>query len=88
MARIIVSSDAEAPPTVILHTSKSGTVRAQLSAVQPFEERNQLTKIDRYVYEAPITSDETFMMVVVTEIRNGVENRVQSPIYLDCLIFP
>jgi uncharacterized membrane protein YgcG len=83
MARILISSDAEIPPTVILHTTKAGTVYAQLAEVQPFAESNQITKIDKYVYEAPLESNETFMMVVVTEIRNGIQNKVQSPIYMD-----
>jgi hypothetical protein len=83
MVRILISSDADIPPTVILHTTKAGTVYATLAAVQPFAETNQLTKIDKYVYEAPLASNETFMMIVVTEIRNGVQNKVQSPVYFD-----
>ena len=62
MARILVSSDAYSPPTVILHTSSPREIHATLAAYQPFADDNKLTKIDKYVYEAPITSDDTFMM--------------------------
>ncbi|MFQ5475733.1 MAG: hypothetical protein ACE5DT_01720, partial [Nitrosopumilus sp.] len=82
MARILVSSDADEVPTVVLHTTMSGTVYATLAAEQPFADLNQFTKVDKYVFEAPIASDETFMMVVLSEIKGEVINRVQSPVYL------
>ncbi|MFQ5782355.1 MAG: hypothetical protein ACE5GR_04805, partial [Nitrosopumilus sp.] len=85
MARILVSSDADEPPSVILHTTRSGTVYATLAEEQPFEEFNQFSRVDKYVYEAPIASDETFFMVVVTEIKGEIVNKVQAPVYLtDC----
>ncbi len=82
MARILVSSDADEIPTVVLHTTRSGTVYAVLADDQPFEEFNQFSSINKNVFEAPITSDETFMMVVVTEIKGDTINRVQAPVYL------
>jgi len=83
MARILISSDAYSPPTVILHTSSPREVHATLAALQPFADDNKLTEMNKYVYEVPITSDDTFMMVIVTELRNGFENKVQSPVSLD-----
>ncbi|MCV0393625.1 MAG: hypothetical protein K5790_10125, partial [Nitrosopumilus sp.] len=82
IARILVSSDADEAPSVVLHTTKTGTVYAKLADNQPFEEINKLSKVDKYVYEAPIASDETFMMVIVSETKGELINKVQSPIYL------
>lgn len=82
MARILISSDADEIPTVILHTTRSGTVYAILAEDQPFEEFNEFSSINKYVFEALITSDETFMMVIVSEIKGELINRVQAPVYL------
>jgi hypothetical protein len=82
MARIIVSSDADTPPTVKLATSKSGIVYATLAEVQPYEDLNKLTSIDRYLYEVPISSDETFLMIVVTEEKGTTKNVVQASVRL------
>ena len=82
MVRILVSSDADEIPTVVLHTTRSGTVYAVLAEDQPFEEFNQFSSINKYVFEAPIASDETFMMVVLTEIKGKIINKVQAPVYL------
>ena len=69
MAKITVTSDADAPPTVRVSTAKSGVVIATLSEVQPYAELNEFSDLDRYVYEIPISSEESFLMVVATEER-------------------
>ena len=82
MARILISSDADTPPTVKLATSKSGIVYATLAEVQPYEDLNKLTSVDRYLYEVLIASDESFLMIVVTE-KNGItKNTVQASVRL------
>ncbi|KFM20800.1 hemagglutinin-hemolysin-like protein [Marine Group I thaumarchaeote SCGC RSA3] len=80
IARILVSSDAENPPIVTIHTTKTGTVIAVLSDEQPYEELNKITRVDKYVYEIPITSNETFLMVTVTEEKGTVQNTVNAAI--------
>ncbi|WP_371505114.1 hypothetical protein [Nitrosopumilus adriaticus] len=82
MARILVSSDADIPPSVKLATSKSGVVYATLAEVQPYEDLNKLTAIDRYLYEVPISSDESFLMIVVTEEKGTTKNVVQASVRL------
>ena len=67
IARILISSDAETLPSVIIHTTRTGSVAAILSDDQPYEELNKITRVDKYLYEIPIDSDETFLMIVVTE---------------------
>jgi len=80
IARILVSSDAENPPVVTIHTTKTGTVIAVLSDEQPYEELNKITRTDKYLYEIPITSSETFLMVTVTEEKGTVQNTVNAAI--------
>ncbi|KEQ57391.1 Concanavalin A-like lectin/glucanase protein [Marine Group I thaumarchaeote SCGC AAA799-N04] len=80
IARILVSSDAENPPVVTIHTTKTGTVIAVLSDEQPYEELNKITRVDKYLYEIPITSNETFLMVTVTEEKGTVQNTVNAAI--------
>ena len=82
MARILVSSDADAPPTVKLATSKSGVVYATLADIQPYADLNKLTNVDRYLYEVPISSDESFLMIVVTEEKGTITNTVQASVRL------
>jgi len=82
MARILISSDAGVPPTVEIYT-QTDAVSAALATSQPFAESNQITKIDKYLYEVPIGSDEKFMTIKVTELRQGTENKVQTVIHLN-----
>ncbi|MBI4131358.1 MAG: hypothetical protein HY476_02575, partial [Nitrosarchaeum sp.] len=82
MATILVSSDADKAPSVTVHTARSGSVSAKLANIQPYEQSNKITKLDKYLYEIPITSDETFLMVVVTEEKGVSKNTVQSAIHL------
>ncbi|MEX2192437.1 MAG: hypothetical protein WD717_03540, partial [Nitrosarchaeum sp.] len=82
MATILVSSDADNAPSVTVHTSKSGSLSAKLANIQPYEQSNKITKLDKYLYEIPITSDESFLMVVVTEEKGVSKNTVQSAIHL------
>jgi len=82
MVRILISSDADEIPTVRIITTKSGIVYATLAEEQPFEEFNQFSSVDKYVFEAPIASNETFIMVVLSEIKGEIINRVQAPVYL------
>ena len=52
-----------------------------MAEVQPFAESNQIANIDRYVYEAPISEDELFFTIRVTEIgHDGQQNTVQTRI--------
>ena len=82
MARILVSIDSEEYPEVKLHTTKLGTITAKLSDVQPYEQQNLLTKQDKYVYEASISSDEIFMMVSVKEQGVSVPRSVQTAVHI------
>ena len=82
MAKILVSSDADTPPEVKVSTAKSGVVYATLSTVQPYEELNKFSTIDRYLYEIPISSEESFMMVSVTEEKGTSTNTVQASVKL------
>ena len=41
-----------------------------------------LSSVDRYLYEVPITSEESFMMVVVTEEIGTKSNVVQASVKL------
>jgi len=82
IARILVSSDAENPPSVTVHTTKLGSIAAILSDEQPYEELNKITRVDKYLYEIPITSDETFLMIIVTEEKGTTENTVNAAVYL------
>jgi hypothetical protein len=82
MARILVSSDADVPPTVKVSTAKSGVVYGTLAEVQPYEDLNKFSTVDRYLYEVPITSEESFMMVVVTEEIGAKSNVVQASVKL------
>jgi hypothetical protein len=82
MARILVSSDADTPPTVKLHTAKSGTVFATLAQIQPYEELNKLTTVDRYLYETSISAEESFLMIVVTEEKGTTTHTVQTSVKL------
>ncbi|MEC4849292.1 MAG: hypothetical protein RI100_08910, partial [Nitrosarchaeum sp.] len=82
MATILVSSDADNAPSVIVHTAKSGSVLAKLADNQPYEQSNKITKLDKYLYEISITSDETFLMVVVTEQKGVSKNIIQSAVHI------
>jgi len=82
MARILVSSDADVPPTVKVSTAKSGVVYGTLAEVQPYEDLNKFSTVDRYLYEVPITSEESFMMVVVTEEIGVNSNVVRASVKL------
>jgi len=82
ITRILVSSDADIAPSVVLHTAKSGTISAKLADVQPYEESNKITKVDKYLYEVPIDSDESFLMVVVTEEKGTLKHTVQASVRL------
>jgi len=82
IATILVSSDADKAPSVTVHTARSGSISAKLADPQPYEQSNKITKLDKYLYEIPITSDETFLMVVVTEEKGASKNTIQSAISL------
>ncbi|NQV39459.1 MAG: hypothetical protein HQ505_02810, partial [Nitrosopumilus sp.] len=82
MARILVSSDADTPPTVKISTAKSGVVYAALAKVQPYEEINQFSTLDRYLYEMPISSEESFLMISVTEEKGTTNHTVQASVKL------
>ncbi|MEX0861815.1 hypothetical protein, partial [Nitrosopumilus sp.] len=82
MARILVSSNADVPPTVKVTTAKSGVIFATLAEVQPYEDLNKFSTVDRYVYEIPIASDESFIMVTVTEEIGTKSNIVRASVKL------
>ncbi|MCH7966263.1 MAG: Ig-like domain-containing protein [Thaumarchaeota archaeon] len=83
IARILISSDADTPPSVTVHTTKLGSVVAILSDEQPYEELNKITRVDKYLYEIPISSDETFLMIIVTEEKGTTQNTVNAAVNLD-----
>ncbi|MCV0431771.1 hypothetical protein, partial [Nitrosopumilus sp.] len=82
MARIIVSSDADVPPTVKVTTAKSGVIFAILAEIQPYEELNKFSTVDRYLYELPISSDESFMYVTATEEVGNSTNTIRASVKL------
>ncbi|MGY5142851.1 MAG: hypothetical protein ACW9XH_00005, partial [Candidatus Nitrosopumilus sp. bin_32a] len=82
MARILVSSDADVPPTIKVSTAKSGVVYGTLAEIQPYEELNKFSTVDRYLYEIPISSEESFMMVSVTEEKGTTSITVQASVRL------
>ncbi|WP_157832744.1 hypothetical protein, partial [Nitrosarchaeum koreense] len=82
IARILVSSDADTAPSVRVQTAKSGSIDAKLSDNQPYAESNKITKIDKYLYEITIDSDESFLMIVVTEQKGEIKNTVQTVVRL------
>jgi len=82
IARILVSSDADIAPSVRVHTAKSGSINAELAKDQPYAESNKITKIDKYLYEVTIDSDESFLMIVVTEQKGALKNTVQTAVRL------
>jgi len=82
VARILVSSDADLPPTVKVSTAKSGVVYGTLAEIQPYEDLNKFSTVDRYLYEVPITSEESFMMVTVTEEIGDNTNVVRASVRL------
>ena len=49
MARILVSSDADLPSTVKVSTAKSGVVYGTLAEIQPYEDLNKFSTVDRYL---------------------------------------
>jgi ribosomal protein L7/L12 len=68
--------------TLTANAAKSGSISAKLAAIQPYEQSNKITKLDKYLYEIPIASDETFLMVVVTEQKGSLSNTIQSAVRL------
>ncbi|MCH9041875.1 MAG: hypothetical protein IIB80_06950, partial [Thaumarchaeota archaeon] len=82
IARILIFSDATNPPSVTVHTTRTGSVAAILSDEQPYEELNKITRVDKYLYEIPIASDETFLMIIVTEEKGTIQNTVNAAINL------
>ncbi|QUC64508.1 hypothetical protein NsoK4_08815 [Nitrosopumilus sp. K4] len=86
IARILVSSDADKAPSVVVHTTKIGSVSAILSDNQPYEDLNKITKVDKYLYEIPIASDETFLMIIVTEDKGTLQNTVNAAIHTESCV--
>jgi hypothetical protein len=82
MAEILVSSDADLPPTIKVSTAKSGVVYATLTEIQPYEDLNKSTIVDKYLYEIPISSEESFLMISVTEEKGTRNNTIQASIKL------
>nr|NIP61352.1 hypothetical protein [Nitrosopumilaceae archaeon]NIU00281.1 hypothetical protein [Nitrosopumilaceae archaeon]NIU86693.1 hypothetical protein [Nitrosopumilaceae archaeon]NIV65388.1 hypothetical protein [Nitrosopumilaceae archaeon]NIX60883.1 hypothetical protein [Nitrosopumilaceae archaeon] len=82
IARILIASDADKLPSVVIHTTKLGSIQATLSEDQPYEELNKITKVDKYLYEVPLDPDETFFMTVVTEEKGVTSNTVQTAVHV------
>jgi hypothetical protein len=82
MARILVSSDADIPPTLKVSTAKSGVVYPTLAEVQPYEDLNKFSTVDRYLYEIPISTEESFMMIVATQEIGIISSVVQASVRL------
>ena len=83
IATVLLSTDSEVPPTVKLHTTKLGTIRAVLAETQPYAELNEVTKLDKLLYEASIDANESFFMVSVTEEGKPIPRTVQTAVYVD-----
>jgi hypothetical protein len=64
MVRILVASPSQALK-VDIKTTQSGTITATLAKTQPYEEQNALTSTDLYLYEAPLSSQETHLTITV-----------------------
>lgn len=63
-------------PTVILRTSLSGVVQAQLAADQPFAQDNVNATIQKLVYEAPIDPKEKSFEVLALQSAGGNINSI------------
>ena len=82
MVAILVANDDAIVPTVTLQTTKSGTIEAVLATEQPFEEKNEFTTVDKYLFVAPLDPKESFFMVQVKAVDGVKVNSVNSVIYI------
>jgi len=82
MATILVANDDAILPTVTLQTTKSGTIKAVLATEQPFEERNELTTVDKYLFLAPLDPEESYFMVQAKAATGAKINSVISPVQM------
>ncbi|HEV2192917.1 MAG TPA: LamG-like jellyroll fold domain-containing protein [Nitrosopumilaceae archaeon] len=67
IVRIIVGTDNTVNPSVILRTSISGVVGAQLAKEQPYEQQNVNATVRKLVYEAHINPKEKSFEVLALE---------------------
>gem|GEM_PF-1738380 len=74
MARIIVGTDSDEVPSVILRSSISGVVSAQLAQEQPFLNDNLNATIKKYVYDVAINPQEKSFEVVALLAENNNVN--------------
>ena len=82
IARILVTSDDDSLLTVTLQTTKSGTVVAKLAQYQPFVEQNKFTIVDKYLFEAPLDPEETFLIIQLKAIDGTKVNSVTGVIQI------
>jgi hypothetical protein len=86
--RILATHDSSSPPKIQLLTTKSGVVDATLSVSQPFANQNQITLVDRYLFEAPLAQGETvFTIFAVDRLSNVQRTLVQVEGCTGSLVF-
>jgi hypothetical protein len=73
IARILAAHDSSSPPRIQLLTTKLGVVDATLSTNQPFANQNQVTLIDRYLFEAPLARGETVFTIFAVDSHSNVQ---------------
>jgi len=80
MVAILVANDDAVIPTITLQTTKSGTIEAVLAVWQPFEEKNEFTTVDKYLFVAPLDPKETYFMVQVKAADGAKVNAINSAV--------
>jgi len=53
--------------------TKKSVVDATLSNNQPFADQNKFTLVDRYLFEAPLTSDESVFTIFAVDYHSNVQ---------------
>ncbi|MGI0047077.1 MAG: hypothetical protein ACREBB_07820 [Nitrosotalea sp.] len=78
-ATIVVGTDATQVPSVIIRSSTSGVVSAQLAQVQPFLNENLNATIKKYVYNVAISPQEkSFEVVALIAADNNINTAGQT----------
>ena len=78
-AKIVVGTDSDQVPSVILRSSLSGVVSAQLDANQPFLAQNENATIKKYLYDVSInTQEKSFEVVALLAENNNVNSAGQT----------
>ena len=80
ITKIVVGTDKKILPSVKVRTSLTGVISAQLAKEQPFTKQNMITKIDRFVFTAPLAQNEKFFIVNVEDIGSISPKTVQRTV--------